>query len=195
MRKMISILVRNHPGVLSHVAGMFTRRAYNIESIAAGPTENPAVTRITIVASGNEVILEQVTKQLRKLVDVIKVLDLRYSESIVRELVLLTLFVPKERRHKSIEQIKAEIRKVTADIPGVNIQINAPLQHRIDHVVTGIRSAIAVKIFGENLNSLTELADQVQQMMATVPGVTDLQIEQISGVPQLQIKFDQFEEM
>jgi cobalt-zinc-cadmium resistance protein CzcA len=100
------------------------------------------------------------------------------------------VLVPKEQRHKSIEQIKAEIRNLTADIPGVNIQINAPLQHRIDHVVTGIRSAIAVKIFGENLNSLTELADQVQQMMTTVPGVTDLQIEQISGVPQLQIKFD-----
>jgi len=100
------------------------------------------------------------------------------------------VLVPKEQRHKSIEQIKAEIRKLTEEIPGVNIQINAPLQHRIDHVVTGIRSAIAVKIFGENLNSLTELADQVQQIMATVPGVTDLQIEQISGVPQLQIKFD-----
>ncbi len=100
------------------------------------------------------------------------------------------VLVPKERRHKSIEQIKAEIRRLTADIPGVNIQINAPLQHRIDHVVTGIRSAIAVKIFGENLNSLTELADQVKQMMVTVPGVTDLQIEQISGVPQLQIKFN-----
>ncbi len=53
MRKIISILVRNHPGVLSHVAGMFTRRAYNIESIAAGETENPDVTRITIVVSGD----------------------------------------------------------------------------------------------------------------------------------------------
>ena len=61
MRKIISILVRNHPGVLSHVAGMFTRRAYNIESIAAGETENPDVTRITIVVSGDEIILEQVT--------------------------------------------------------------------------------------------------------------------------------------
>ena len=100
------------------------------------------------------------------------------------------VLVPKEQRQKSIEQIKAEIRGLTADIPGVNIQINAPLQHRINHVVTGIRSAIAVKIFGENLNSLTEIAEQVEKMMATVPGVTDLQIEQISGVPQLQIKFD-----
>ena len=102
MRKMISILVRNHPGVLSHVAGLFTRRGYNIESIAAGVTEKPDVTRITIVASGNEVILEQVTKQLRKLIDVIKVQDLKYSESIVRELVLLTLYAPRDKRNDVI---------------------------------------------------------------------------------------------
>ena len=102
MRKMISILVRNHPGVLSHVSGMFTRRAYNIESISAGVTENPHVTRITIVATGDEAVLEQVTKQLRKLIDVIKVHDLKYSESIVRELVLLTLFVPREKRQEVI---------------------------------------------------------------------------------------------
>ncbi|MBU2547632.1 MAG: acetolactate synthase small subunit [Proteobacteria bacterium] len=102
MRKMISILVRNHPGVLSHVAGLFTRRAYNIESIAAGVTENPDVTRITIVVSGDEIILEQVTKQLRKLIDIIKVQDLKYSESITRELVLMTIYAPKEKRHEII---------------------------------------------------------------------------------------------
>ncbi len=102
MRKMISILVRNHPGVLSHVAGLFTRRGYNIESIAAGVTENPEVTRITIVVSGDEVILEQVTKQLRKLIDVIKVQDLKYSESITRELVLLTVVVSRDKRQEVI---------------------------------------------------------------------------------------------
>jgi len=102
MRKLISILVRNHPGVLSHVAGLFTRRGYNIESIAAGVTENPDVTRITIVVSGDEGILEQVTKQLRKLIDVIKVQDLKYSESITRELVLLTILVPREQRQEVI---------------------------------------------------------------------------------------------
>lgn len=102
MRKMISILVRNHPGVLSHVSGLFARRGYNIESIAAGVTENPEVTRITIVVSGDEAILEQVTKQLRKLIDVIKVQDLKYSESITRELVLLTIFVPREKRQEVV---------------------------------------------------------------------------------------------
>ncbi|MDY6850620.1 MAG: acetolactate synthase small subunit [Thermodesulfobacteriota bacterium] len=102
MRKMISILVRNHPGVLSHVAGLFTRRGYNIETIAAGVTEKAEVTRITIVVSGDEAILEQVTKQIRKLIDVIKVQDLIYSESITRELVLLTIQVPREKRQEII---------------------------------------------------------------------------------------------
>jgi len=102
MRKMISILVRNHPGVLSHVSGLFARRGYNIESIAAGVTERPDVTRITIVVSGDELILEQVAKQLRKLIDVIKVQDLKYSESITRELVLLTIHVPRDKRQEVV---------------------------------------------------------------------------------------------
>jgi len=100
MLKMISILVRNHPGVLSQVAGLFTRRAYNIESIAAGVTEDPKITRITIVVSGDEQVLAQVTKQLRKLIDVIKVQDMPYSESITRELVLLTLYCPVDKRQE-----------------------------------------------------------------------------------------------
>ena len=100
------------------------------------------------------------------------------------------VLVPKEKRKTSIDEIKDEIRRVTADIPGVLIQINAPLQHRINHVLTGIRSAIAVKIFGENINTLSELAGRTHDIMATVPGVTDLQIEQISGIPQLQIRFN-----
>jgi len=132
MRKMISILVRNHPGVLSHVAGLFTRRAYNIESIAAGETENPAVTRITIVVSGDESILEQVTKQLRKLIDVIKVQDLNYSTSITRELVLLTLFASPERRQEIIhtanifgaQVVDIAEKTVTVEFVGNPRQIN-----------------------------------------------------------------------
>ncbi|RMF92614.1 MAG: acetolactate synthase small subunit [Candidatus Schekmanbacteria bacterium] len=99
----LSILVRNHPGVLSHIAGLFARRAYNIESIAAGVTDKPDVTRITIVVKGDEYILEQVTKQLRKLIDVIKVVDLGYADSISRELALITVKSSKETRSQIIE--------------------------------------------------------------------------------------------
>jgi acetolactate synthase-1/3 small subunit len=104
MRKVMSILVRNHPGVLSHVSGLFARRGYNIESIAAGVTENPEVTRISIVVEGDEKVLEeQVIKQLRKLVDVIRVIDLKYSLSITRELILMTIFTPPEKRAEVIQ--------------------------------------------------------------------------------------------
>jgi acetolactate synthase-1/3 small subunit len=103
MRQVVSVLVRNHPGVLSHVAGLFTRRAYNIESIAAGVTERPEVTRITLVVSGDETVIEQVIKQLRKLIDVIGVIDLKYSQAVTRELILMTLFLPAEKRVEFIQ--------------------------------------------------------------------------------------------
>ena len=100
------------------------------------------------------------------------------------------VLVPKEKREAHLESIKREIRRLTEGIPGVLIQINAPLQHRINHVVTGIRSAIAVKIFGENINTITELSGRIHDQIAGVRGVADLQIEQISGVPQLQFRFN-----
>lgn len=103
MRQVISALVRNHPGVLSHVAGLFARRAYNIESIVAGVTERPDITRITMVVTGDESTLEQVTKQLRKLIDVIGVIDLKYSQSITRELILMTVYLPSEKRVELIQ--------------------------------------------------------------------------------------------
>lgn len=97
--------------------------------------------------------------------------------------------IAKEERKKSIQEIKNEIRSLLKNIPGANIQVNAPLQHRINHLVTGTKSAIAVKIFGKNLNTIIELCQKTRDKMQSVEGVTDLQIEQISGVPQLQIKF------
>ncbi len=103
MRQVISVLVRNHPGVLSHVSGLFARRAYNIESIVAGITDRPDITRITLVVTGDESTLEQVTKQLRKLIDVIGVIDLKYSQSITRELILMTVYLPSEKRVELIQ--------------------------------------------------------------------------------------------
>lgn len=144
MRKMISILVRNHPGVLSHVAGLFTRRAYNIESIAAGVTENPDVTRITIVVTGDEVILEQVTKQLRKLIDVIKVIDLKYSESIVRELVLMTMIVPKDKRPE-IMTIANTFQATVVEISDKTMTVEFVGNERKIHTVMQALSSFKVK--------------------------------------------------
>jgi len=99
----LSMLVRNHAGVLSHVAGLFTRRGYNIESISAGVTENPEITRMTIVVTGDQKIVEQVVKQCQKLVDVIKVTSLQYNESVVRELAIIVIKASQETRSHIIE--------------------------------------------------------------------------------------------
>ena len=100
------------------------------------------------------------------------------------------VLLPKEERTATIEDIKSAIRHATAGVPGVSILLNPPLQHRINHVVTGTKSAIAVKVFGENLNSSMEIADRIAGIMESVEGVTDLQREQVAGVPELRIRID-----
>jgi len=85
----LSVLVENRPGVLTRVAGLFARRGYNIDSLAVGRTEDPAVSRMTIVVEGDEYVIEQVTKQLNKLVEVIEVSDITKKEHVERELILI----------------------------------------------------------------------------------------------------------
>ena len=90
MRKQVySLLVDNNPGVLSRIAGLFSRRGYSIDSITAGTTADPRFTRITIVASGDEQILSQIEKQVRKMEDVIEIKPLNDSNSVCRELVMI----------------------------------------------------------------------------------------------------------
>ncbi|WP_406670033.1 acetolactate synthase small subunit [Methanolobus sp. ZRKC4] len=88
MRHTLSVLVENKYGVLSRVAGMFSRRGYNIDSLTVGVTEDPTISRMTIVVKGDDEVLEQVTKQLNKLIDVIRVTDLKSEETVERELAL-----------------------------------------------------------------------------------------------------------
>ncbi len=89
MKTTLSVLVENHPGVLFRIAGLFSRRGFNIDSLAVGTTENPDISRITIVVEGDKYIVEQVKKQLNKLVDVIKVSKILPEDSVTRELILI----------------------------------------------------------------------------------------------------------
>ncbi|QVL45965.1 MAG: acetolactate synthase small subunit [Methylophilaceae bacterium] len=89
MRHIISILMENEPGALSRVAGLFSARGYNIESLTVATTEDATLSRMTIVTSGNDAIIEQIIKQLNKLIDVVKVLDLNDGKHIERELMLI----------------------------------------------------------------------------------------------------------
>lgn len=89
MRHIISILLENESGALSRVSGLFSARAYNIESLTVAPTEDPSLSRMTIVSIGSDDVIEQITKQLNKLVEVIKVVDLSEAAHIERELMLV----------------------------------------------------------------------------------------------------------
>jgi acetolactate synthase-1/3 small subunit len=89
MRHILSLLVENEAGALSRIAGLFSARAFNIESLTVAPTEDPSVSRMTIVTSGSDNIVEQIIKQLNKLVDVVKLVNLSESKHIERELMLI----------------------------------------------------------------------------------------------------------
>lgn len=107
MRHIISLLMENEAGALSRVAGLFSARAYNIESLTVAPTEDATMSRMTIVTTGSEDVIEQITKQLNKLVDVIKVMDLTDGSHIERELMLVKV--------KAIGLGREEMKR-TADI-------------------------------------------------------------------------------
>jgi acetolactate synthase-1/3 small subunit len=89
MRHIISLLMENEAGALSRVAGLFSARGYNIESLTVAPTEEATLSRMTIVTSGSDAVIEQITKQLNKLIDVVSVMDLSEGEHIERELMLV----------------------------------------------------------------------------------------------------------
>lgn len=111
----LSLLVDNTPGVLSRVAGLFTRRGYNIDSISAGITQNPKYTRITVVATGDDIILEQIQRQLQKLEDVVKIVRLEDHSSVCRELVLVKVKADK-REKKDIISIADIFRAKIVDV-------------------------------------------------------------------------------
>ena len=89
MKHTISVIVENKPGVLHRVVGLFSRRGFNIDSLAVGTTSKPEISRMTIVVSGDDSVLEQITKQLYKQIDVLHVFDLPDAESVERELALI----------------------------------------------------------------------------------------------------------
>ena len=103
MKHTLAVLVQNKSGVLSRVAALFSRRGYNIDSLAVGVTEDPETSRITIVVHGDDRVLEQVTKQLNKLVDVIKVSDFGGEDAVERELALIKVVADKDNRAEIIQ--------------------------------------------------------------------------------------------
>jgi acetolactate synthase-1/3 small subunit len=102
-KQILSALVENKSGVLAHVAGLFSARGFNIDSLAVGETEDPRFSRMTIVASGDESVLEQVRKQLEKLISVVKVQDMSRASRVERDLLLVRVSAPPGKRSQVIE--------------------------------------------------------------------------------------------
>ena len=131
-KKVFQLLVDNTSGVLSRISGLFSRRGYNIESITAGTTSNPKFTRITIVATGDEAILEQIEKQVGKLIDVRQIWELKPDSSVFRELIMIKIRAKDDQRQAivSVSDIfRAKI--IDVDIDSMIIELTGN-QSKID---------------------------------------------------------------
>jgi acetolactate synthase-1/3 small subunit len=166
MKHIISALVQNKPGVLAHVAGMFAARAFNIDSLAVGRTDNPALSRMTIVVLGDDKVVEQVRKQLAKIIDVVKIQDFSGTEVIARDLMLLCVHTPPDKRPELlalVEMFKAKVvdigqKTVMVEVAGPEEKIEALIEacrpYGIKNMVrTG---TVAMAKFGKTTNENEE---------------------------------------
>ena len=139
MKHLISALVENKPGVLAHVAGMFAARAFNIDSLVVGRTEDPSLSRMTIVVVGDDKIVEQVRKQLAKIISVVKVQDFANREVVARDLMLISVSAPPEKRPEIlalIEMFRAKVVDIGSKF--VTIEVSGP-ERKIEAFIDACR--------------------------------------------------------
>ena len=140
MKHIISALVQNKPGVLAHAAGMFAARAFNIDSLAVGRTDDPTLSRMTIVVIGDDKVVEQVRKQLAKLVTVVKVQDFMGKDVVARDLMLLRVTSPPEKRLEIMTLVELFNAKVVdIDAKSVMVEVCGP-EAKIEAFIEACRS-------------------------------------------------------
>ncbi|MCB1900565.1 acetolactate synthase small subunit [Cognatazoarcus halotolerans] len=145
MRHVISLLIENESGALSRVSGLFSARGYNIESLTVAPTEDASMSRMTIVTSGSDEIVEQITKQLNKLVEVVKVVDISESAHIERELLLIKVRATgkdREEMKRMSEIFRGRIIDVTDSTYVIEMTGN---QQKLDSFVGAIDRALILE--------------------------------------------------
>ncbi len=159
----LSVLVENKPGVLARIAGLFSRRSFNIDSLAVGPTEHPEISRMTIVVNVEESPLEQVTKQLNKLVEVIKIVELDSREAVERELMLVKVRADVETRSGVLDVVQlfnARVVDVATDAVTIMVTGNADKLFDMRKVLEpfGIRELVqsGMVAIGRGSRSITE---------------------------------------
>jgi acetolactate synthase-1/3 small subunit len=162
-RHTLSVLVEDQPGVLARIAGLFSRRSFNIESLAVGPTEHVGVSRITIVVNVDDNPLEQVTKQLNKLVNVIKIVELDPGQSVQREIMLVKVRADIETRSQVLETVqlfRAKVVDVASDAVTIEATGNADKLEALLRVLEpfGVRELVqsGMVALGRGSRSITD---------------------------------------
>lgn len=146
MRHIISILMENEAGALSRVAGLFSARGYNIESLTVAPTEDASLSRMTLVTSGDENIIEQITKQLNKLVEVVKLLDLSEGPHVEREMMLIKVKAERTQRDE-IKRLVDIFRGKIIDVTDSSYLIEMTGQvSKLDAFVNAVEEELIVEV-------------------------------------------------
>lgn len=154
MRHVISLLIENEAGALSRVSGLFSARGYNIESLTVAPTEDSSMSRMTIVTSGSDEIIEQITKQLNKLVEVIKVVDISESAHIERELMLIKVRASgkdREEMMRMTEIFRAHIIDVTESSYVIELTGN---QRKLDAFVGALEPELILETVRSGISGI-----------------------------------------
>lgn len=128
MKRIISVLVENEPGALSRVVGLFSQRGYNIETLTVAPTEDPTLSRLTVTTVGSDHVIEQITKHLNKIVDVVKLVDLTEGAHIERELMLIKVRATGSQRaevKRCVDIFRGQIVDVTASVYTIQLVGNS----------------------------------------------------------------------
>ena len=162
MKKVFSLLVENSPGVLSRVAALFSRRGYNIMSLTVGETTDPAYSRMTVVAEGDEQILEQIRKQLNKLIDVIDIKVLAPDTSVSRELIMVKIRVADEQRQSVITMADVFRGKVVdVGMDSMIIELTGQ-QNKLDAFVRLLRDYEILELARTGITGLSRGSDDVR---------------------------------
>jgi acetolactate synthase-1/3 small subunit len=155
MRRIISVLMENEPGALSRVVGLFSQRGYNIETLTVAPTEDPTLSRLTVTTIGDEHKIEQITKNLNKLIDVVKLVDLTEGQHIERELMLIKVKASGAQRaeiKRCVDIFRGQIIDVTSTV--YTIQITGT-SDKLDAFVQSVGDAAILEVVRSGVSGIS----------------------------------------
>jgi acetolactate synthase-1/3 small subunit len=156
MRHIISILMENEAGALSRVAGLFSARGYNIESLSVAPTEDDSLSRLTLVTRGSEEIIEQITKQLNKLIDVVKLLDLTEGPHIEREMMLIKVKAASAAQREEVKRLADIFRGNIIDVTDTTytIELTGDVQ-KLDAFIDTLKASDIVETVRSGITGIS----------------------------------------